>query len=450
MSDLQPIPLRKILPHSLEAEMSVLGAIMLVNACFAEVAGIIQRGDFYHPVHESIFAAMGELDQAGKPIDTVTVADAVGVSELRGMGGTAYLSELVTAVVTVENVAWYARTVRSKAHRRRIIYAAIEVAGNGYGGMEDAEFLDHAEALFYTASQRPATGGLEHVKGALREMHLTLEERVKNRSTVTGVASGWGALDEMTAGFQPQSLVLVAGRPAMGKTAWVLGALGHAAREGIPAAFFSLEMARSELVERMVASDGSVDGTNIRTGRMGSGEWLRLVQSSSRIAETPLWIDDSAGLAVSELRSRARRWRADPKQGGSNDKAIVAVDYLQLAHATTKRKGDNREQEVAEISRSLKALAKELRCPVVALSQLSRRCEERADKRPLLSDLRESGSLEQDADVICFLYRDEVYDPTKNPGVAEVIVAKQRQGRTGNVKLSWRPEFCRFDTREFT
>ena len=445
-------PGRRILPHSLDAEKAVIGGILLHPRAFIQVADAVKAEDFYHPAHQAIYTAMCDLDRLGKPIDALTVSEQLRASDtigkLRAVNGEAYFAELTDAVVTVENITFHAQMVCGKATVRRLIEAAHEIASHGYGEYGDVdEFIDEAERQIFQIAQRSQRQSFSPIKEILKKTIHNIEERVEKKGAVTGVPTGFKALDKRTAGFQPGELIVVAARPAMGKTSLVMNAVQNAALfHGIPSLVFSLEMSKESLVERMLCSEARVESTRLRTGMLDPRDLLTLVKHAGRINEAPIWIDDSGAPTLMEIRAKARRWRSDPAIFKSdNQLGMVVVDYLQLIQGRA-TKDDNRQREIAEISRGLKFLSKELRCPVIALSQLNRGVESRADKRPMLSDLRESGAIEQDADVIAFIYRDEIYNKeSPDKGVAEIILGKQRSGATGTCRLAFLGQYTRFE-----
>ena len=433
--------------------MSVVGGILVSTRAFNAVSDLVEPGDFYHPTIAAIYQAMVDLDTAGKPIDQLTIVEQMRASDtfgrLRAFNGEAYFAELMTRVATVDNLPYHARIVRGKATARRLIEVGQEIASHGYGDYgEIDEYLDNSERLIFEVAQRTQRMSYEPVKRVLRTTIKNVETRHHRKQAVTGVPSGFHKLDAMTAGFQPAELVIIAGRPSMGKTALAMNIAENAALEHrFPVLVFSLEMSKEALVERLLCSDAKVESTRLRSGFLEQRDWVNITKSAARIAEAPLWIDDSGAPTLLEIRAKCRRWRTDPsifKNEGQY--GLVVIDYLQLVQGRPSERELNREREISEISRGLKALAKELRCPVVALSQLNRSVESRNDKRPQLSDLRESGAIEQDADVIAFVYRDEVYDKqSEDKGTAEIIIGKQRNGPTGLARLAFLNQFTRFE-----
>jgi len=435
---------RKVPPQSIDAEESVIGGILLDNTALDRAVELIIAEDFYREAHRRIFRAMLDLSERHEPVDLVTLADALrSRNELQEVGGAAYLAELTERVPTAANVAYYARIVKDKAILRSLISTTTEIALKSYEAPADVEsFLDEAEHQIFQLSERKTRPSFFRVRDIVVESMKAVEQLYERQELVTGVPTGFVDLDKKTAGLQPGDLVIVAGRPSMGKTAFALNMAQYAALESkTGVAVFSLEMSKEQLVLRMLCSEARVDQSKVRAGFAAQRDYPKLAIAAERLSETPIYIDDTPALSVLELRAKARRLKREREA----NLGLVIVDYLQLmrGHAT-----DSREQEISSISRSLKALAKELSLPVIALSQLNRAVESRADKRPLMADLRESGAIEQDADVIMFLYRPWVYDPKNaDEREAEVIIAKQRNGPTGTVPLTFFAEYTRFDNR---
>jgi len=438
--------LRRVPPQSLEAEESVLGGVLLDNAALDRVVELLHPDDFYRGAHRKLFNAMLELSERSEPVDLITLSEALrSRGDLADVGGTAFLGELAERVPTAANIVHYAKIVRDRAVLRGLITAATEIATRGYEASGDvAELLDRAEQLIFEISERRVRNAFTKLSDVLVESIKTIERLYEQKQSVTGVPTGFVDLDRMLSGLQPSDLIIVAGRPSMGKTAIVLNVAEHAAlRADVGVAVFSLEMAKEQLAMRMLCSEARVDLARVRTGHLTDREFPRLAMAAGRLGDAPIFIDDTPALSVLELRAKARRLKRDP----ANKLGLVIVDYIQLMRSSEGR--DNREQEISEISRSLKALAKELRVPVLALSQLNRQVESRTPPVPRLADLRESGAIEQDADVIIFLYRDDYYnEDSDKKGLAEVIVAKQRNGPTGSVELTFLREFTRFENRE--
>jgi replicative DNA helicase len=440
----------KVPPHSVEAEQSLLGALLLDNQAFDRVADLVGAEDFYRDDHRRVWRHVARLIEAGKPADVVTVSESIEASEDKDRtGGLAYLAALAQNTPSALNIRRYAELVRERAVQRRLAQVATEIAENALNptGKDVGQLLDEAETRILEIGEAGSRhgSGLEEIKPVLARVleRIDFLYHRDNPSDVTGIPTGFTDLDSKTAGLQPGDLVIVAGRPSMGKTAFALNIAEHVALHNLlPVAIFSMEMGASQLATRMLGSIARVDQHKMRTGRLNDQEWSDLSEAMGRLHDAPLYIDETAALNALELRSRARRlWR---QFGGKL--GLVVVDYLQLMSSANPRAGENRATEISEISRSLKALANELNVPVVALSQLSRAVESRNDKRPMMSDLRESGAIEQDADVILFIYRDEVYFPEKPEakGRAEVIIGKQRNGPIGKVDLTFLGQHTRF------
>jgi replicative DNA helicase len=435
--------LRKVPPQNLEAECSVLGGILLENDAINQVLELLRPEDFYRESHRKIFRATIELSDRNEPVDLITLSDYLkGRNELEAVGGTAYLASLADSVPTAANISYYARIVREKSILRSLISTATDIATRGYeeqGSVE--EFLDRAEKVIFDISEKKIKASFVAVGDMIKDTLKTVEKLYERKEMVTGVPTGYEDLDRLTAGLQPSDLIIVAGRPGMGKTAFALNIATNAAFTGIGAAVFSLEMAKEQLVLRLLCSEARVNSSKVRSGYLGERDFPQLAKAAGRLHDAPIYIDDTPAISVLELRAKARRLLRDR----SKKVGLIVVDYLQLMRGMGN--ANNREQEISEISRSLKALAKELAVPVIALSQLNRRVEDRGDRRPMMSDLRESGAIEQDADVIMFIYRDEVYNKSDDSkkGVAEVIVAKQRNGPIDTVNLTFLSEFTRFE-----
>jgi replicative DNA helicase len=436
--------LRKLPPQNLEAEESVLGGVLLDNTAMDRALESITADDFYREAHRKIMRAMLELNQRGEPVDLVTLADVLTVrGELQDVGGAAYLAELADKVPTAANVAYYARIVRQKSVLRSLIQTATEIAMHGYEtGADVDQFLDEAEHKIFEISERKVRPQFFKIREIMVESMKAIEQLYERKELVTGVPTGFIDLDRMTAGLQPSDLIVIAGRPSMGKTAFALNIAEYVAlttKQGV--AIFSLEMSKEQLVLRMLCSEARVDQSKVRAGFAAERDFPKIAMAASRLAESPIYIDDTPALSVLELRAKARRLKREREA----KLGLIIVDYLQLMRGHSD--ADNREQEISSISRSLKALAKELGVPVVALSQLNRQVETRAEKRPVMADLRESGAIEQDADVIAFLYRPIVYDKNAEERAAEVVIAKQRNGPIGTVSLTFMSEYTRFENR---
>jgi replicative DNA helicase len=434
--------LRKVPPQNLEAESCVLGGILLENDAINRVLETLTPEDFYRESHRKIFRAMIELSDRSEPVDLITLSDFLKVkSDLDAVGGSAYLASLADLVPTAANIAHYARIVREKAILRHLINAATQIATRGFEEQGNVdEFLDTAEKVIFDISEKKIKASFVAIGDMIKDSLKTVERLYERKEMVTGVPTGFKDLDKLTAGFQPADLIVVAGRPSMGKTAFCLNIATYAAFAGVGVALFSLEMAKEQLVLRMLCSEARVDNSKVRAGYLGERDFPKLANAAARLHEALIYIDDTPAISVLELRAKTRRLVRDREK----KVGLVVVDYLQLMRGIGT--AANREQEISEISRSLKALAKELSVPVVAISQLNRRVEDRGDKRPMMADLRESGAIEQDADVIAFIYRDEVYN-SKSPdkGIAEIIVAKQRNGPIDTVRLAFLNEITRFE-----
>jgi replicative DNA helicase len=443
-----PLDKLKLPPHSLEAEQSVLGGLMLDNDAADKIGDVVGADDFYSDAHRIVYRHIVELIADGKPADVVTVSEALASTQkLDYVGGLAYLGALAQNVPTAANIRHYANIVRERSILRQLASTATEIAESAFNplGRNAKMVLDEAEAKILHIAEQGSRGAQNfQIIGKLLANVVERIETLYNRddpSDVTGVPTGFADLDRMTSGFQPGDLVVVAGRPSMGKTALALN-IGEnvALNTGMPVAVFSMEMGASQLAMRLIGSVGRLDQHKLRTGRLQPDDWDKLSTALGRLNEAPILIDETPALNAIEVRSRARRLM---KQYGKL--GLVIVDYLQLMQATTQ--GENRATEISEISRSMKSLAKELQVPVVALSQLNRSLEQRPNKRPVMSDLRESGAIEQDADVIVFIYRDEVYNQdTQDKGVAEIIIGKQRNGPIGTVRLTFLGEYTRFES----
>jgi replicative DNA helicase len=436
---------RKVPPHSIEAEESVLGGILIDNNALDRALELIIAEDFYRDAHRKIMRAIIELSERHEPVDLVTLADALrGRNELQDVGGAAYLAELTERVPTAANVAHYARIVKDKAILRALIETSTEIALRSYEAPANVEtFLDQAEHQIFALSERKTRPSFFRVRDIVIDSMKAVEQLYERQELVTGVPTGFIDLDKKTAGLQPGDLIIVAGRPSMGKTAFAINIAEYAALEAkTGVAVFSLEMSKEQLVFRMLCSQARVDQSKVRAGYAAQRDYPKLAIAADRLSEAPIYIDDTPALSVLELRAKARRL----KRERDANLGLIVVDYLQLMRGSLS--ADSREQEISGISRSLKALAKELSVPVMALSQLNRQVESRAEKKPVMADLRESGAIEQDADVIMFLFRPVVYDP-KNADEhdAEVIIGKQRNGPTGTVPLTFFPEYTRFENR---
>lgn len=435
----------KVPPHSVEAEQSVLGGLMLDNNAWERILDQVSDGDFYRHDHRLIFRAIARLAERDSPFDVVTLSEQLEQEgQLSQVGGLAYLGELAKNTPSVANIKAYAQIIRERATLRQLISISTEIADSAYSpqGKSGDEILDEAERkIFQIAEGRPSEGGPVGLNELLANVIDTIDTLFNSEDTLTGLSTGFTDLDEITSGLQPADLIIVAGRPSMGKTTFAMNLVENALMRSDKAILvFSLEMPAESLVMRMISSLGRIDQSKVRSGRLEEDDWPRLTSAVNLLQERKLFIDDSAGISPSEMRARARRVAREHGEIG-----MIMVDYLQLMQLGGSG-SDNRTNEISEISRSLKALGKEFDCPVVALSQLNRSLEQRPNKRPINSDLRESGAIEQDADVIMFIYRDEVYHPeTEYKGIGEVILGKHRNGPIGTVRLAFQGKYTRFD-----
>jgi replicative DNA helicase len=448
----------RVPPQNLEAERSVLGGVLLNNAAMDQILDLLDEEDFYREAHRKVFAAMREMSSKSEAIDYLTLEDRLrNAGQLEQVGGAAYLASLTDAVPTAANTIHYARIVRDRAIARRLIHASSEILQAGFEDSENLdEYLDRAENLIFAVSQKRVATGVVHVKELVRESFDAIERLYERKEKYTGIPSGFHDLDEKTSGFQRADLIILAARPSMGKTSLALNIAQNAAQKTkVPVLVFSLEMSKESLAMRLLCAEARVDFHRLRQGMLSDSEWGRLARAAGSLSEATLYIDDTPGIRVMEMRAKARRLQAELRKNGQ-ELGMIVMDYLQLGSPP---KGmDSREREISDISRSLKGLAKEMNLPVLALSQLSRKPEGRESKRPQLSDLRESGAIEQDADVILFIYRDEVYNKCTcvsdgecicgQRGKAEVIIGKQRNGPTGIVDLTYINRFTRFENAE--
>jgi replicative DNA helicase len=440
----------KIPPHSVEAEQSVIGALLLENEALDKVADILFANDFYRHDHKAIFQHIAKLIEHNRPADIVTVAESLeSTAELSGVGGIAYLGALAQSTPTAANIRRYAEIVHERAVMRQLVVVGSSIAESAYlpNGRNAEQLLDEAEAKIFQIAEggKKSTQGFVDIKILLPQVADRIDYLYSrdNPSDVTGVPTGFTDLDSMTSGMQGGDLIIVAGRPSMGKTAFSLNIAENVALDTkLPVAVFSMEMGGTQLAMRMIGSVGRLDQHRMRNGNLEDEDWEKLTTALGKLNEAPIFIDEGAGLSSFDVRARARRLHRQTGKLG-----LIVIDYLQLMAAPAGKQGENRATEISEISRSLKALAKELDCPVVALSQLNRSVEQRPDKRPVMSDLRESGAIEQDADVILFIYRDEVYNPdSPDKGTAEIIIAKQRNGPIGRVRLTFMGQHTRFES----
>ncbi len=441
MAEMEEALLKRILPHSIEAEQSVVGAMLMDREAITVAAEIVSAEDFYSKQCGTLFEAMTELNDEGKPVDMVTLQDRLKEKDVPPeVSSLEFIRDLITAVPTSANIKYYANIVSEKAVLRRLIKLNEEIANTCYVGRESLEaILEDTEKRVFDLVQRRNTGEFVPIRQIVMNAMDQIEKASKNKGNVTGIATGFIDLDYRTAGMQPSDLVLIAARPSMGKTAFVLNIAQYVAfKQNQTVAVFSLEMSKEQLVNRLFSLESKVDAQKLRTGNLSDNDWERLIETAGVIGKSNLIIDDTPGISIAELRSKCRKYRLE------HDLKMIIIDYLQLMSGSG-RGGDSRQQEISDISRSLKALARELSVPVLALSQLSRAVEQRPDHRPMLSDLRESGAIEQDADVVMFIYRDEYYNKdTEKKGIAEIIVAKQRNGPIGTVELVWLPEYTKF------
>lgn len=433
--------LKRVQPHSLEAEQSVIGAMLMDRDAVIAASEMITADDFYQHQYGIMFEAIVELFNEGKPIDLVTVQDRLKEKDVPPeVSSLDFVRDIITIVPTSANIKSYAAIVREKAILRKLIKVNEEIANSCYSGKESLEeILAHTEKSIFDLLQSRTGGDFVPIKQVALNVLEKIETASKTKDTVTGIPTGFIDLDYKTSGMQPSDFILIAARPSMGKTAFVLNLVEHVAiKKGLPCMIFSLEMSKEQLVNRMLSMESNVDSQKLRTGTLTDEDWDAVVEGIGVIGNSKLIIDDTPGISITELRSKCRKMKLE------YGLSMVIIDYLQLMSGSGKG-SDNRQQEISEISRSLKALARELNAPVIALSQLSRACETRQDHRPMLSDLRESGAIEQDADVVMFLYRDDYYNKdTETPNIAEVIIAKQRNGPIGTINLVWRPEYTKF------
>ena len=434
--------IKRILPHSVEAEQSVIGSMLMDREAIIAASEMVTADDFYQHQYGVMFEAMVELFNEGKPVDLVTLQDRLKEKDVPPeVSSLEFVRDIITTVPTSANVKSYAGIVREKAVLRRLIKVNEEIAGECYLGREPLEtILADTEKRIFDLLQSRGSAEFVPIRQVALNVLENIEKASRTKETVTGIPTGFIDLDYKTSGFQPSDFILIAARPSMGKTAFVLNVVDHVAvRKGIPCMIFSLEMSKEQLVNRMLSMESNVDSQKLRTGTLTDADWDAVVEGVGVIGGSKLIIDDTPGISITELRSKCRKVKLEHGLG------LIVIDYLQLMSGSGKRGNDNRQQEISEISRSLKALAREMKAPVVALSQLSRACETRTDHRPMLSDLRESGAIEQDADVVMFLYRDDYYNKdSEMKDMAEVIIAKQRNGPIGTVNLVWMPQYTRF------
>lgn len=437
--------IKRILPHSIDAEKAVIGSMIMDADAVVAASEMITGDDFYQRQYGILFDAMVELYNEGKPVDVLTLQERLKMKDVpEEFSSIEFISELVSSVPTSANVRHYAQTVSDDATLRRLIRVNEEIANTCYQHRESLdEIMNTTEKRIFDVLQKKSTDEYVPIKDVVLSVIDKIEAAARHKGTVTGLATGFYDLDYKTSGLQPSDLILIAARPSMGKTAFVLNLAQYmCVRNHVPTAIFSLEMSKDQLVNRILSMESKVDSQFMRTGTLQPADWEKLIESAGVISTAPLIIDDTPGISITELRSKCRKYKLE------NDLGLVIIDYLQLMTGGS-RKQESRQQEISEISRSLKALAREINAPVIALSQLSRACETRPDHRPMLSDLRESGAIEQDADVVMFLYRDDYYNKdTDKKNISEVIIAKQRNGPIGTVELVWLPNYTKFANKE--
>ncbi len=435
---------KRIMPHSMEAEQAVIGSMIMDIEAVTVASEIITGEDFYSKQYGILFETMVEMGEEGQPIDLVTLQNRLREKDVPPeVSGLEFVRDLLTSVPTSANIKHYANIVAEKALLRRMIRLNEEIANTCYSGKETVEFImEDTEKRMFELLQRREGGDFVPIRQIVMNAMDKIESAAKNKGSVTGIPTGFTDLDYRTAGMQPSDLVLIAARPSMGKTAFVLNIAQHVAfKKNLPVVIFSLEMSKEQLVNRMFSLESSVDAQKLRTGQLNDQDWERLIESAGVIGRSKLMIDDTPGISISELRSKCRKLKLE------HGLSMIIIDYLQLMSGSGR--SESRQNEISEISRSLKAVARELNVPVLALSQLSRAVEQRPDHRPMLSDLRESGAIEQDADVVMFIYRDDYYNhDTDRKGVSEIIIAKQRNGPIGTVELAWLPEYTKFANLE--
>ena len=440
MAALDEAIIKRVLPHSIEAEQSVIGSMMIDREAIVVASEIVTGDDFYNKQYGIVFETMVELNENGRPVDMVTLQDKLKEKDVPAeVSSLEFVRDIITAVPTSANIRHYANIVAEKSILRKMIRLNEEIENLCYSGKESMEFiLEDAEKRIFDLVQKRNSGEFVPIRQVVMNALKKIEAASKTTGRVTGIATGFYDLDFKTSGMQPADLVLIAARPSMGKTAFVLNIAQHVAfRLNETVAIFSLEMSKEQLVNRMFSLESNVDAQNLRNGTLSDVEWEKLIESAGVIGKSNLIIDDTAGISISELRSKCRKFKLE------HNLKMIIIDYLQLMSGSGR--SESRQQEISEISRSLKSLARELNVPVLALSQLSRAVEQRPDKRPMMSDLRESGAIEQDADVIMFIYRDDYYNKdSEKKGISEIIIGKQRNGPTGTVKLAWLGNYTKF------
>ena len=441
MASMDEAILKRVLPHSMEAEQSVIGSMIMDREAIVVASEMICGEDFYNKSYGVLFDSMVELNDQGQPVDLVTLQNRLKEKDVPPeISSLEFIRDLITAVPTSANIKYYANIVAEKSVLRRLIRLMEEIANNCYAGKDSVEvIMEETEKKVFDLVQRRNTGDFVPIREVVMNAMDKIEKSSHNSGGVTGIATGFIDLDYRTAGMQPSDLVLIAARPSMGKTAFVLNIAQYVAfHSGDCVAIFSLEMSKEQLVNRLFAMESKVDSQHLRTGNLSDLEWEKLIESAGMIGQSKLIINDTPGISIAEMRSKCRKFKLEM------DLKMIIIDYLQLMSGSG-RGTDSRQQEISDISRSLKALARELSVPVLALSQLSRAVEQRPDHRPMLSDLRESGAIEQDADVVMFIYRDDYYNPdTEKKGIADINIAKQRKGPIGTIDLVWLPEFTKF------
>ena len=429
-------------PQNIEAEQAVLGAMLISKEAIAEAAQILNPVDFYREAHRIVYEAMLDLSNKNQAVDNLTVIEQLNKAGLlEKVGGIAFVTALANTVPTAANVIFYAKIVKEKSLMRRLINTATAIATMGYEDSEDADtIMDKAEKMILEIAANRKTSDFTPIKQIVIDTFSKIEGLYESKGGLTGLSTGFKDLDHLTTGLQPSDLILVAARPSMGKTAFTLNIASHVAiKENKPVAFFSLEMSKEQLMQRMLCAEGLIESQRLRVGDLDEQDWQKLIAAADKFSKAPLYIDDTPGISIMELRSKARRLQQE------KGLSLILIDYLQLMQGRNNKGSDNRQQEISEISRSLKSLARELNVPVIALSQLSRSVESRQIKKPMLSDLRESGSLEQDADIVMFLYREDYYNAeTENKNITDVIIAKHRNGPVDSIQLFFHKQFTKF------
>lgn len=432
----------RVPPQNIEAEQAVLGAMMIDKEAISKATEILRENDFYRQDHRAVYQVIVDLFSKNQAVDMVTVTESLKrEGKLDDVGGIQFITYLANAVPTAANISYHAKIVEEKSLLRQLISVSTQIAGSGYEGSEDVNsLLDNAERMILAVSERKISRDFSPIKEVVMSAVDRIDELYNKKGGITGLATGFIDFDHLTSGLQPSDLILIAARPSMGKTALVLNmAQNVAIREKKAVAFFSLEMSKEQLVQRMLCSEASIDSSRLRIGELEDNDWEKLIWAADGLSQADIFIDDTPGITVMEMRAKARRLKVE------HNLQLIVIDYLQLMQGSGKKSSENRQQELSDISRSLKALARELNVPVIALSQLSRSVESRQIKRPMLSDLRESGALEQDADLVAFLYREDYYDKeTENKNITELIIAKHRNGPVDTVKLFFHKQFTRF------